>query len=449
MNMNTDKVRSLIGIVALALTLQQTPRQIADQIKALVEQLVPPATPPPVAAAINDVAAFDAAMAAAAPGAVLELAPTFVYPKPLTLATSITIRSATPGTGRILLTDPAPSFTGGIVITGNAVTLVGLEVRHPDPQHTIVDITGDHVTLERVRVLGDITNGGRHGIAGNGADLKVLRSYVEDCFRTYPGDDSQAFIAWNSPGPFLLEDNYFSGASETVMFGGADAVDEAHVPSNIVIRGNTITKRPEWQAQKVGVKNSLELKDAKTVLIENNEINYSWGGHGQDGYALMLTVRNQDGRAPWSTVSDVTIQNNRIAHAAAAINILGLDNIKETGAGRAVAVGQARPSVRMARVTIRGNTFTDVDPTKYTGSQKMIQIDGGPTDLTIDGNTFAGQNMTSTIYFAGLPMLERFTLTKNTWPKTKYGLFGSGATVGQAWAKFVTSGTQSGNTEKP
>lgn len=421
----------------------QTPAEVRQAIDQLLDQLVglvpPTPAPPPPVPLIVPVAtpdALDAALAAAAPGATILIEPTLVYPTALTLTTAVTLQSTTAGASRMTRDEPAPSFRGGIAIPGTRVTLVGLEVRHPDPQRTIVDITGDHVTLDRMRVLGDPTTGGRHGIAGNGGDLTVRRSWVDDCFRTYPGDDAQAFISWNSTGPIVLEDNYFAGGSETVMFGGADPVDAAHVPSDITIHGNTITKHPAWQTQAIGVKNTLEFKNARRVTVTDNDITQSWGGHGQDGYLLMLTPRNQGGKAPYSTVEDVVVTANRFAHAAAAIALLGGDNVQ--------------PSQRLARIAIHDNAFTDLDPTLYTGSPRMILLSRGPSDVTITANTFAGVHATSVVYFAdATPKAEALVITDNHWPQTRYGVFGSGATVGQAWALFVASGTLSGNVVTP
>ena len=44
-----------------------------------------------------------------------------------------------------------------------------------------------------------------------------------------------------APG-LLVEDSYLEGGSETVMFGGADRPEQD--PTDIVFRGNTITRIP-------------------------------------------------------------------------------------------------------------------------------------------------------------------------------------------------------------
>lgn len=443
--------------------------QDVDRARALIEQALAALQPAPPRAALTSIAtaaALDAALATAAPGAVLMLSANLVYAVPLTLKQSVTLKSDVPA-GRMTRDQPLPTFSAGLTITGDDVTLIGIDVRHTNPLTDIVVIKGARVTLDRVRVLGDPAKGAKRGIAANGnGDVKISRSYVDDCFATYPGSDSQAITAWDMAPGLLVEDNFLSGASETIMIGGSDPSSEDRSPKDITIRHNTITKNLAWQALPIGVKNILELKNARNVLIDDNDLSNVWGGKGQTGYAWMITVRNQDGRAPYSTVQDVTIQNNRTAHASAAISILGRDDIKETAAGRPVPIGTIRQSVPMARVTFRRNTFTDLDPVRFTGSKQMVQIGGGPIDLTIggldpaDGNTFAGTGLASALYFASGPPSERLTFANNTVPITTYRVFGSNVSapntaarfdpvLNAAWKQYVASGVLSGNTETP
>jgi hypothetical protein len=440
MRLVLTRARALI-VLSLVLAMGLAPAaQDLNKARALLEQALEALRPTP--AAITTPEALDRALAAAAPGAVLTLSPALVYPQSLTLRQAVTLQSDVP-LARMDRTTPLPSFRGGLTIAGDGITLVGVEVRHPNPLTDIVLISGAHVTLDRVRVLGDPQKGAKRGIAANSnGDVTIRRSYVDDAFQSYPGNDSQAIGAWDLAPGLLIDDNYLAGGSETIMIGGADPASEARSPRDIVIRKNTITKNPAWQTQAIGVKNTLELKNARQVVIEDNVIEYAWGGKGQDGYLLMLTVRNQGGKAPYSTIQDVTIRRNRYAHGAAAINILGRDN--------------NQPSTPMARVTITEEAFTDLDPTKYSGSSRMILINGGPSELAITTTTFSGAGLTSALYFAGGPPLERFTFSDNTYPKTRYGIFGSSARAGvdaqgvpYAWTQYVASGTLEGNRDTP
>jgi hypothetical protein len=281
---------------------------------------------------------------------------------------------------------------------------------------------------------------------------RILRSYAADCFQPSPGNDSQAIGGFSMAPGLLVEDSYLEGGSETVMFGGADSPED-RTPTDIVFRGNTITKNPAWMGQPIGVKNLVELKNAKKVLFEDNVCSYSWT-QGQTGFLLTLTVRNQDGRAPWATIQDVTFRNNRWSDGAGAIAILGRDDIKETRVNRSAGIGAIRRSVPMARVTISGDTFA-LDPLKYgkgNTNVKIIQIGAGPSDVTIENVTVTTASKAgSAVYFAASPFpVTGLTLKNVKFPTTRYGIFGEGGVAtapknftatNPAWSKHTVGGT--------
>lgn len=414
-----------------------------DQALAALDAGPEPEPPePPSGAIVTTPEEFDAALASATDGTVIVCATSLVYTKALVLAQpDLTIQSEHEGSARITPEEPAPLFTSGITVTRERVSLVGLEIRRADLKD-ILTVTGTDVLIDRCRILGDPVQGAKRGIAANGPNLAITRCHIDDCFGPYPGNDCQAISGWLSEGPTTITDNYISGGTESIMFGGGDPPSEADCPCDITIKGNTITKNPGWQSQAVSVKNTLELKNARRVRIEDNEIEYSWGGHGQDGYLLMLTPRNQEGNAPYSTVEDVIIRNNVFRYGAGAINVLGTDN--------------NHPSGRLSRVTIEHNRFEQIDCKAYTGSNKMILISAGPTTLTIDDNEFLAANVSSVIYFTGSPQCVDLVVTNNEFPVSKYGVFGDNTSVGNgsnglpnAWNKYVASGTYSGNTLPP
>jgi hypothetical protein len=96
------------------------------------------------------------------------------------------------------------------------------------------------------------------------------------------------------------------------------------VPSDIEIPGNHFRKPLSWRIEDPSyagtpwtVKNLLELKNARRVLIEGNLLEHSWG-MGQVGFAVLFTVRNDGSQAPWEVVEDVLFANNVVRHAAGA-----------------------------------------------------------------------------------------------------------------------------------
>lgn len=402
----------------------------------LAKQELLASAPPPPSVTIDTPAALDRAVSLAVPGDVLILPATFVSPGPFLLTKAITLRGAgLPGTVARMTADvPLPRFLGGLTIPSDGGRLVGLEVRHTNPSTDIVTFAGANVVLDRVRILGDPMKGAKRGIGANhNGNALITRCYVDDCFQPSPGVDSQAICAWDMAPGLVIEDNFLRAGSETIMLGGADSSSLARMPADVVIRSNTITARPEWQGQPIGVKTRLELKACRRVLIEDNVIEHCWI-QGQAGYLVSFTVKNQDGNAPWSTIEDVTFQDNICRYGPAALNILSTD--------------YAHPSGRLARVIIQRNHFTDLNsPLSAQESHKLMQIGEGASDLTIDANTFAGGFIGSQVYLTGTSKHERLTVTNNTWPTSLYGVFGSDSAFGQAWATHVTSGTLRGNVE--
>lgn len=449
-------MKSLIGML-LFLALAPFGQDVTKAIK-LLEEALEALKPPPTPVEISTPEAFDQAIAAGNP--VIALTTSFVYTKSLTLTKPVTIQSKVPE-GRMKPDTPLPKFTGSIRVEANDVILQGIEVTNVGSTADILLLLGARNTVDRIRVRGNDTTGSKRCIAANteGAG-KIVQSHISNCFLPSPGADSQAIGGWSMRPGLLIEDNYLEGGSETILFGGADsAIDRT--PTDITIRGNTITKNPAWFGQPIGVKNLVEFKNAKNVLFENNDCSYSWV-QGQVGYLLVLTIRNQDGRAPWATLQDLVFRGNTWRDGVGAVNILGRDDIKESIVGRPVPIGTVRESIPMARVSIQNDTFL-LDPVKYNGgtNTKSIMISGGPSDLTITNVTIkSASKVGSSMYLSSSPSnapVTNFTFTTNTVPVSTYGLFGAGTTAtptnwtstNPSWIRWTRDSTISGVTVVP
>ncbi|MGE0445900.1 MAG: hypothetical protein AB7P99_11785 [Vicinamibacterales bacterium] len=101
-----------------------------------------------------------------------------------------------------------------------------------------------HIVFDRVYAHGNARVGQQRGIVLNGRSLDVINSYLSDFFSL---DESQAIAGFNGAGPFLIQNNYLEAATENIMFGGSDPRTTNLVPSDIVIRGNHITKKTAWK----------------------------------------------------------------------------------------------------------------------------------------------------------------------------------------------------------
>jgi hypothetical protein len=101
------------------------------------------------------------------------------------------------------------------------------------------------LVLDRVYIHGDPIVGQKRGISLHSSETTVINSYIAECKAV--GQDSQALSGYNGPGNYLIENNYFEGATENVLFGGADPTIPNLVTSNITFRRNYLRKPLAWR----------------------------------------------------------------------------------------------------------------------------------------------------------------------------------------------------------
>ncbi len=318
--------------------------------------------------------------------------------------------------------------------------LEGLEVA-PAPNaflDTLIDLGSDasdaadtprDFVLERLYVHGDAARGSRRGLALNSASTTVSDSYFSD-FKER-GNDSQAICGWNGPGPFTITNNYLEAAGENLMFGGGDPRIANLVPSDIAITDNLLSKPLGWRApvdaQTWTIKNILELKNARRVVIERNILEHTWTA-AQVGFAVLFTPRNQDGAAPWSVVEDVTFRNNVVRQVSGGIHLLGRDDIHQ--------------SRQLQRVRIANNLFEEV--TAEWGTGRLFQIIDGTADVTIDHNT--ATNVETAVFAGETVPNSGFVFTNNLIVRRQFGVIGSGTSAGtETLARYFPNAVVRGN----
>jgi hypothetical protein len=391
---------------------------------------------------------FQAALHQAQPGDVITLAAGATYTGPFVLPSKsgsgwITVRTSAPDQRLPALgvrIDPShgPLMPAVVAASDSVIAtapgahhfrFVGIEIR-PQARHflynlvllganarTASDLPHD-IIFDRCYVHGDPQKGTRRGLALNARSVAVINSYLSDFKEA--GADSQAIAAWNGPGPFQIVNNYLEAAGENVLFGGADPTIRDLVPSDIEIRRNHFSKSLSWRIGHPAyagtpwtVKNLLELKNARRVLVEANVFEQNWG-HAQTGFSILFTVRNQDGTAPWSVVEDVTFRRNIVRHTGSGVNILGRDQ---------------NPSQQTKRILITDNLFDDVNGGRWQGEGRLFQVLGGTADVVIEHNTGF---QTGPIMMADSDTNTGFVYRSNITNKGNYGFFGSGVGEGIA-----------------
>ncbi len=220
---------------------------------------------------------------------------------------------------------------GPIILAAGAnhYRLEGLEITRVSSENRITALVGpevrspaDHIILDRVWVHGTAQDETTRGIFLTGtAYVAIVDSFFTDfhCVAiTGACTDAQAIGGGGGDqpsGPYKIVNNFLEASGENILFGGGPATV---TPADIEIRHNHLFKPLIWKPGQSGfvggtsgkpfiVKNLFELKNAQRLLFEGNILDYSWGGVGQKGFAIVLTPRNQTPNVcPLCRVTDVT-----------------------------------------------------------------------------------------------------------------------------------------------
>jgi hypothetical protein len=270
-----------------------------------------------------------------------------------------------------------------------------------------------HIEFDRVYIHGHPTQGTKRGIALNGNALTVKNSYLSDIKAN--GLDSQALCSWNGAGPFRITNNYLEAAGENIMFGGASPWIQDLVPSDIEIRKNHFFKPLSWRNGDPSfagtawtVKNLLEFKNARRVLIYGNKFENVWP-HAQIGFAVLFTPKNDQDNCVWCTVEDMTFTNNVVQKAAHGISFSGY--------------GWPAPTLQLSRVLIQNNIFLDIGAPFGVGPGRLFQVVSSPKNVIFKNNTAFHNGML--MYMEGGPS-SGLVFDNNVANFGQYGVTGAG-----------------------
>ncbi|MEJ7605793.1 MAG: hypothetical protein WKF37_05915 [Bryobacteraceae bacterium] len=104
----------------------------------------------------------------------------------------------------------------------------------------------DNVTMNRVYIHGvQGENGPRHCLYAGAKRFSLSNSYLSECKDLY--SDSTALVAFNGTGPYTITNNYFEGATENVLFGGASINLIGSQIRDVTFTGNYVRKKLEWR----------------------------------------------------------------------------------------------------------------------------------------------------------------------------------------------------------
>jgi uncharacterized protein YjdB len=271
---------------------------------------------------------------------------------------------------------------------------------------------GHDFVIDRVYMHGTPTQAVRRCLFLSSGSTAVIDSWLSECHSN--NGDSQGILALGGAGPYAIDNNEISGGHEVIMFGGGDPVVPNLVASDIMITRNHITRPPTdrgvWQ-----VKNLLELKSAKRVLIQGNVMENNWAD-AQTGFGLLIKSVNQDGGCTQCGTQDVTIVGNVLKKSGSGINIAG---------------DVQGPSLITSRITLVDNLIDSLNVGVFTADGVALQLLEQATDVSISHLTFTPMPTggLNAISFDGVPEV-RLSISGSIFPHNAYGIKGSGGSDG-------------------
>jgi len=251
---------------------------------------------------------------------------------------------------------------------------------------TSVSQLPSNITFDRVLVHGNDQMCVR-GFLADAVNFALINSQVYDFMNTV--QDTQAVLAYNSPGPFLIANNYLEATGENIMFGGGGVPTIAgNIPSDITVRLNTLNKLAAWYHQPApcgatgqsacyDVKNNFECKDCQRLLVDSNIMSYAFV-QGQ-GECVILNIFSG------YSAFDVTFSNNLCQFAGGGFSLNGF------------------ATTSTARVLMRNNLMEGISPAWGNTEGGCLELAGPTLDVTIDHNTCVntGTNGVSTVLYIG------------------------------------------------
>jgi hypothetical protein len=295
---------------------------------------------------------------------------------------------------------------------GTTDTYVLVRIGNSDASPTTL---AHHIVFDRCYVHGIPNTNDQRGIEMDGAYVAVVDSYISSFQEV--DTDTQGLFAYNTTGPLQIRNNYIEAATENVLFGGADSRAATLVPTSIEISGNDFYKPLSLIPTRYPMKNLLEFKAARRVLVTGNIFENN-PAKSQNGFALLITPRNQNGTAPWTVTSDIAIVGNRFINVGSGFNIAGRDS---------------RPTLMTERIFVRDNI---VGITGLDGADgRAFQFIDGGSDYTVTHNTIINAALPPLFPDSDVAMtqsavrISNFVFINNLSTLTSYGFFGS--TVGE------------------
>ena len=316
-------------------------------------------------------------------------------------------------------------FTGVEIAVASWVNDMNVLVRlgeSESSQNSLASIAS-YLVFDRVYIHGNPTGQLKRCVMLNSATTAIVDSWLGDCHSNV--SDSQAILGWNGPGPYLIQNNHLEAGHEVIMFGGNGTTVQNVSPSDITIRGNHIMRPASWKGV-WQVKNLIESKHARRMLIEGNVIENTWAD-AQAGFAFVMKSENQNWDTPWTQTTDITIRYNKIRNVGSVFNF--------------AANASGAPAVPAARFVVTDNVIENVGVGQFGGDGRSFQLLPGVSDVVVMHNTIvsASGSNPATMWLAG-GGISRLVVHSNVLHHGYAGVKGDATTEGTASLNTFAAG---------
>jgi hypothetical protein len=404
----------LVGILLVAQTSQLTPEQIRERLEPLLQQAQQLVEQLPKQRIITTPAELTAALLV---GGEIQLQADTSFAGAFTVSKSGT---RIIGNGSTLAAGAAPalrilpavvdvdvsdlsatsSFSGGVIQCGDN-----------GPTQTSVAQQPERITFRNVTVP---THRGKRGFELN-CSATILGSSVSDLWASSL-QDSQAILISNTCGPVRILGGTYVAGSENIMVGG-DTLKITNCPegvaADIVIDSVTLSKPESWHTDGInrGVKNLLELKAGKRVIVRQSTLSGSWKA-AQDGYAIVITPRNAQ------YIEDVLLEGLTVDRVGAGINLMGIN------------LPANDTKFPTSKVVLRDSSFV-ISSATYGGRGILALITNGTRDFTLE-RVSATFNGNAIVQAESSTPQGPLTMRESRMPTGRYAIFNNGILYGAA-----------------
>ena len=159
------------------------------------------------------------------------------------------------------------------------------------------------------------------------------------------------------------------------MFGGSDPAVPNLVPADITVAGNYVTKQVVVAHREVERQEPDRAEERAPRGRSPTTCSRTTGKAASPGYAIVFTVRNQDGKCPWCQVDHVTFERNIVRHSR--------------GRHQDSRLGQQPPEPADAGDPDPRTTCSTTSTARRGrgGNGYFVALTDGARDITVDHNT--------------------------------------------------------------